>query len=166
MSKVSISGNNSGTGTFTIAAPNSNNNRQIDLPDLAGTVLTDATDLEPQVKTSLNATGDAPVYACRAWVNFQGIDPLIRDSGNVSSITDNGTGDFTINFTSAIQDTNYAFLFGGQLDGTFNNDTGAFGTKRSDFTGGKLTTSIRVICHSNGSLTQEDPLYFTGAIFR
>jgi len=108
MSKVSISGNNAGSGTFTIAAPDSNNNRQIDLPDLAGTVLTDATDLEPQVKTSLNATGDAPLFACRAFCNFDGFNTTIRESGNVSSITDNGSGDYTVNFATAMSDANYA----------------------------------------------------------
>lgn len=55
-----------------------------------------------------NASGSAPVYACRAWVNFNGTGTVaIRESGNVSSITDNGTGDFTINFATAMPDANY-----------------------------------------------------------
>jgi len=110
MSKVSISGNNSGSGTFTIAAPDSNNNRTFNLPDEAGTALTDASDLEPQVKTSLNATGDAPMFACRAFCNFDGTGTVsIRESGNVSSITDNGTGDYTVNFATAMPDANYCY---------------------------------------------------------
>jgi len=61
------------------------------------------------VKTALNASGSAPIYACRAWVNFNGTGTVaIRASGNVSSITDNGTGDYTVNFTTAMQDTNYS----------------------------------------------------------
>jgi len=45
-------------------------------------------------------TGSAPAFAVRAWVNFNGQGTVaIRDSGNVSSITDNGTGNFTVNFT-------------------------------------------------------------------
>jgi hypothetical protein len=56
-----------------------------------------------------NASGSAPVYACRAWVNFDGDGTVsIRDSGNVSSITDNGTGDYAVNLTTAMQDTNYS----------------------------------------------------------
>ena len=56
-----------------------------------------------------NVSGSAPVYACRAWVNFNGIGtPSISGSGNVSSITDNGTGDYTANFTTNMQDANYA----------------------------------------------------------
>ncbi len=54
-------------------------------------------------------TGSAPAFMARAWVNFNGTGtPAIRASGNVSSITDNGTGDYTINFTTAMPDANYA----------------------------------------------------------
>ena len=61
------------------------------------------------VKAGSNASGDAPVYACRAWVNFNGTGTVaIRGSGNVSSITDNGTGDYTVNFATALPDANYA----------------------------------------------------------
>jgi hypothetical protein len=50
----------------------------------------------------------ATSYGCRAWVNFNGTGTVaIRDSGNVSSITDNTTGDYTVNFTTAMPDTNY-----------------------------------------------------------
>jgi hypothetical protein len=53
----------------------------------------------------------AVAYGCRAWVNFNGTGtPAIRGSGNVSSITDNGTGDYTINFTTAMPDANYCVL--------------------------------------------------------
>jgi len=55
MSKVKIEGNASGTGTFTIAAPNSNSDRSITLPDEAGTVLTSASDLP-----AANLTGTLP----------------------------------------------------------------------------------------------------------
>ncbi len=62
-----------------------------------------------QVADAFNATGSAPLYACRAWVNFNGNGTVaIRASGNVSSITDNGTGDYTVNFTTAMPDANYA----------------------------------------------------------
>lgn len=54
-------------------------------------------------------TGDAPMFACRAWVNFNGTGTVaIRAAGNVSSITDNGTGDYTVNFTTAMPDANYS----------------------------------------------------------
>jgi hypothetical protein len=51
----------------------------------------------------------ATAYGCRAWVNFNGTGTVaIRASGNVTSITDNGTGDYTVNFTTAMPDANYA----------------------------------------------------------
>lgn len=54
------------------------------------------------------ATGSAPSYSARAWVNFNGTGTVaIRASGNVTSITDNGTGDYTVNFTTAMPDANY-----------------------------------------------------------
>jgi hypothetical protein len=57
-------------------------------------------------------SGAAPIYAARAWVNFNGTGTVaIRASGNVSSITDNGTGDYTVNFSTAMPDANYAATF-------------------------------------------------------
>ena len=54
----------------------------------------------------------ATAYGCRAWVNFDGTGtPAIRGSGNVTSITDNGTGDYTVNFTTAMPDVNYCSQF-------------------------------------------------------
>jgi hypothetical protein len=58
-------------------------------------------------------TGAAPSYTCRAWVNFNGTTNTagfctVRASGNVSSVADNGTCDYTINFATAMPDTNYA----------------------------------------------------------
>jgi hypothetical protein len=126
MSKISLTGNASGTGTFTLASPNSNSDRTVNLPDAGGDmVLTTATQTltnkdivatqltgdvaAARITTALNASGSAPIYACRAWVNFNGTDTVaIRASGNVSSITDNGTGDYTVNFTTAMPDANYS----------------------------------------------------------
>ena len=55
----------------------------------------------------------ATAYGCRAWVNFNGTGTVaIRASGNVSSITDNGTGDYTVNFATAMPDANYNAVFG------------------------------------------------------
>jgi hypothetical protein len=57
------------------------------------------------------ASGSAPSYSARAWVNFNGTGTVaIRASGNVSSITDNDTGSYTVNFTTSMEDTNYAVV--------------------------------------------------------
>jgi len=53
----------------------------------------------------------ATAYGCRAWINFNGTGtPAIRASGNVSTITDNGTGDYAINFTTAMPDADYGVV--------------------------------------------------------
>ena len=53
-------------------------------------------------------SGTAPLYMCRAWVNFNGTGTVaIRASGNVTSITDGGVGTYTVNFTTAMTDANY-----------------------------------------------------------
>ena len=65
----------------------------------------------------------ATVYGVRAWVNFNGTGTVaIQDSGNVSSVADNGTGVYTINFSSNFPDVNYCHLSGGsQMVGVGNN---------------------------------------------
>ena len=55
------------------------------------------------IKSAINASGSAPIFACRAWVNFNGTGTVaIRDSGNVTSITDQGTGKYDVNLTTAV----------------------------------------------------------------
>ena len=72
-------------------------------------------------------TGTAPIYPCRAWVNFDGTGTVaIRASGNVSSVTDNGTGDYTVNFPAAsvMPDANYSVsASSGSPDGSTNDCT-------------------------------------------
>ena len=64
-----------------------------------------------KVGTIQNASG-VEVYTAKAWVNFNGTGTVaIRASGNVSSITDNGTGNYTVNFTTAMPDTNYVTTY-------------------------------------------------------
>ena len=61
-------------------------------------------------------------YKCRAWVNFNGTGTVaIRAAGNVSSITDNGTGDYTVNFTNAMPDTYYAVSLSSVTFSSVNN---------------------------------------------
>jgi len=65
--------------------------------------------IDQVVKAATNATGTAPIYACRAWVNFNGTGTVaIRASGNVSSITDLGIGTYRINFETAMPNANYS----------------------------------------------------------
>lgn len=72
-----------------------------------------------------STTIDGINYSCRAWVNFNGTGTVaIRGSGNVSSITDNGTGDYTVNFTTAMSDVNYAVNITSSIQGTTSTNGG------------------------------------------
>ena len=67
----------------------------------------------PSVDALSTASGSAPSYSLRAWVNTND-NGSIRSSGNVSSVTDNATGDFTVNFTTALP-SNYAWSVGSNI---------------------------------------------------
>jgi|688.fasta_scaffold989385_2 hypothetical protein len=74
-----------------------------------GTSVTGTQSVSGNLSFNSGYGSSAVAYGCRAWVNFNGTGtPAIRASGNVSSITDNGTGDYTVNFTTAMPDANYA----------------------------------------------------------
>jgi len=105
-------------------------------------------------------SGTAPLYMCRAWVNFNGTGTVaIRASGNVSSITDNGTGDYTVNFTTAMVDVNYS-ASGTATRNILNNYASFF----SPYT--TITTSTIRIQAVNFTGTTEDSLHTSVAIFR
>lgn len=83
----------------------------INLPGVNQTGSQDTSGNAASATKLANDSGTAPSYSCRAWVNFNGTGTVaIRASGNVSSITDNGTGDYTVNFTTAMSDANYCGL--------------------------------------------------------
>jgi hypothetical protein len=133
----------SGTGVITVVPPNTNTNRTLTLPDSTDTLQTIG-----GVLTQFNASGSAPVYAARAWVNFNGTGTVaIRASGNVSSITDNGTGDYTVNFATAMPDTSYAAVCTGFV--IFDQgSTFGFGPRVTTTSNGastKTTTQLRVL---------------------
>ena len=93
------------------------------LPDLSVTNADLATDavstsklLNAAVTTAKLGSSEASGLA-KAWVNFNGTGTVaIRASFNVSSITDNGTGDYTVNFTTALADANYGYAVSGRED--------------------------------------------------
>ena len=103
----------------------------------------------------------ATAYGCRAWVNFNGTGTVaIRASGNVSSITDNGVGDYTVNFTNAMPDANYNVVTGSALgDAVVSGNTARTLAPRSPATG-----SIRII-ETDGSVAT-DLVYNHVAVFR
>jgi hypothetical protein len=101
---------------------------------------------------------------CRAWVNFNGTGTVaIRASGNVSSITDNGTGDYTVNFTTAMPDANYAQLVTAGRLGDRNNIF-TLGIQAT-YAGNKTTTFCRIITQSS-TVVLTDMDMIDCAIFR
>jgi len=83
--------------------------------------------------SDLSVTGNAPSYTCRAWVNFDGEGTVsIRESGNVSSITDNGTGYYTVNFATAMPDNDYSVQVSGQETGNEEGYSAWISTKNGD----------------------------------
>jgi hypothetical protein len=99
----------------------------------------------------------ATAYGCRAWVNFDGTGTVaIRASGNVTSITDNGVGDYTVNFTTAMPDANYAWSGNIQtLNGLLTGDSTA-----------QTTTALNVASAGATNNTKFDTAHITIAVFR
>jgi hypothetical protein len=112
------------------------------------------------VPVALNASGTAPIYACRAWVNFNGTGTVaIRASGNVSSITDNGTGDYTVNFTTAMPDADYVVVV------SSGSNTTAPIAFPADATTARTTTAVRIRTTST-AFALTDSAFVSVAIFR
>ena len=59
------------------------------------------------IKAAINASGTAPIYACRAWAQVNGVSENLNGSGNISSVTDAGGTEYTVNFETALEDANY-----------------------------------------------------------
>ena len=104
----------------------------------------------------------AVAYGCRAWVNFNGTGTVaIRASGNVTSITDNGTGNYTVNFTNALTDANYSVLV--TTKETDNATVSGNGTNGMSYS--YSTTSVRALtANCAGALV--DPIFVNVAILR
>jgi hypothetical protein len=101
---------------------------------------------------------------CRAWVNFNGTGTVaIRASFNVSSITDNGTGNYTVNFTTAMPDENYC-----TLGSTIGTTSAGDGVSVTGFGSGttKTTTTIKVLTSYGPNNTQVDINQMNVAVFR
>jgi hypothetical protein len=142
------------------------------LPDSAGDVvvtqatqtLTNKTFSGAQVfgtASLAEPSGAAPLFMARAWVNFNGTGTVaIRASGNVSSITDNGTGDYTVNFTTAMPDANYSAVCSGH-SADFGRQSNAFARQ-----GGYTTTSVVIWVGNTINGSAEDLDTVNVSIFR
>lgn len=117
--------NSTGGGSVTLTTPSTATDYTATFPANTGDVITTGSSdvVTPAMLStgapSWNSSGVlsfnsgygsvATAYGCRAWVNFNGNGTVaIRASGNVTSITDNGAGNYTVNFTNAMPDANYS----------------------------------------------------------
>jgi hypothetical protein len=106
----------------------------------------------------------AVAYGCRAWVNFTGTGTVtIRGSGNVSSVVDLGVGKYRVNFTTAMQDTNYSVSGVASDTQTFNQ-----GQASTMLVADELATTsvIAGSCYAGGSLYSRDAEIVCVAIHR
>lgn len=123
--------------------------------------LTDGTQFEPGdetiiVRNGVNWKVDPTKNAVQAWVNFNGTGTVaINASYNVSSITDNGTGDYSVNFTNALTDADYTTIGSHSsissnsssftTDGTYNTTVVQIGTSQSGGRVDPTTVSVAII---------------------
>jgi len=157
MASIKLKGDTS--GELTISAPAVAGTNTLTLPASTGTLaITADAYTDSDALSLLNASGSAPVYAVRAWVNFNGTGTVaIRQSGNVSSITDDGVGLYTVNFATDMVDADYAAL--GLTTGWSVTDTSRHLVINGDKTDGvalKTTSAIRVHTGQTASTGETD----------
>jgi hypothetical protein len=139
-----------GSGTITGISAGGLPDGSITNDDLAGSI-TDA---------KLSGT------TCKAFVNFDGTGtPAIRAQFNVSSITDNGTGDYTVNFTTALVDANYSVVMEKGVTGT-RRTIASYGVDGSGNSVTPTTTAVRVACFDESATAAIDMAGVSVAIFR
>lgn len=121
-----------------------------------------------QIRSAINSTVGTDylalynAYMCRAWVNFNGEGTIaIRASGNVSSLTDNGTGNYTLNLSVALPDTDYNAVFGGKPNSGASNDLSVSEDRDTARTVSALTVKCRDL-----SAGDTDPNIVSVSIFR
>jgi hypothetical protein len=145
----------------------------------AATTVAAGTDVTPTERARIDSSGNfqfdsgygsvATAYGCRAWVYFTVTSgtPSIGASGNITSITDNGAGDFTFNFTANMPDTNYCAVGVGTGGGSnyqiFGGVQGAGGYVKNV---GSLRSPFGYVSNTTGALTSQDPASANVAIFR
>lgn len=159
---MSLKLNSSGGGSVTLQEPVTASALTLTLPSTNGTVV--ATGDTGSVTATMLSTGapswtsggvlsfnsgygsSAVAYGVRAWVNFNGTGTIaIRGSGNVSSITDGGTGLYTVNLSTAMPDANYSVAM------VIKNTANSFGyALEADVSAGSFNLGLRNT--SNGAL--------------
>ena len=149
---TALNASNIATGTLPMARLSGT------LPALNGSALTDL----PAAAKLSTASGSAPSYSARAWANLDTNGTVsVRGNGNVSSLSDNGEGDFTVNFATAMPDDNYSVsLCSGRVESVVTGN-GSNDTTRPDWS----ASSCRIRSTTPGG-SSRDQIEITIAIFR
>lgn len=93
------------------------------------------------LREEVNATGAAPLFVARAWVKFNGVGVVsIDDSGNVSSITDNGIGNYTVNLATDMESADYSINVT-----RYGDTTASIFTENIDSTVPPTVSSFRIL---------------------
>ena len=111
------------------------------------------------IVTHTDGAGTVNAAHCRVWVNFNGTGTVaINAQFNVSSITDNGTGDYTVNFSNALADANY-------VTGTIGNPGYSFITAIYDSAALPTASALRITTRTSAFSVTDNP-YTQIAVFR
>jgi hypothetical protein len=111
--------------------------------------------------TGVLQTQNGMTGIAKAWVYFAGATASINNSFNVSSVTRNGTGDYTVSFTVAMANTNYCCV-GSNINGNASNN---FSLIIGNAAGGATTGSCRFGAIQSGATTAQDPANVNFVVF-
>lgn len=164
---MSLKLNSSGGGSVTLQEPSTASALTFTLPTTTGTAVIQNGSSNLLMNSGYGS--DAVAYGCRAWVNFNGTGTIaIRASANVTSITDNGVGNYTVNLTTSMPDANYSVVSNHDGDSYADAvDARATGTLlQSLATGSFILRTYIVGGAGTNQQTARDYTTVTGAIFR
>tara|TARA_R110000782_G_C14648131_1_gene396409 strand:- start:325 stop:693 length:369 start_codon:yes stop_codon:yes gene_type:complete len=115
---------------------------------------------------TIKNTSNVEVFTAKAWVNFNGTGTVaIRASGNVSSVTDLGTGRYTITFTNALTDANYCVTSACSPNGANTMYSPLVFAGAPWATAAPSTTAFSIVTNKNDT-NVSDTSYITLAVFR
>lgn len=164
---MSLKLNSSGGGSVTLQEPSTASNLTVTLPTTTGTAVIQNASNNLLMNSGYGS--DAAAYGCRAWVNFNGTGTIaIRASANVTSLTDNGTGNYTVNLTTSMPDANYSVVSNHDSDNYSDAvDARATGTLLQTLATGSFILRTYIVGGAGtNQQTARDYTTITAAIFR
>lgn len=158
---ITINGSGSLTGLSVGGLPDGSVNNA----DLASNAVSTSKILNGAVTIDKMGANEASGL-CKAWVNFNGTGAVaIRAQYNVSSITDNGVGNYTVNFATALADANYSWVSGQRRNTTIDASILQIQAYSDS---AQTASALQVIGYAVNPATSglEDPLTVNIAVFR